>query len=149
MIKYVLKCATAHEFEAWFPSISEYDSQKEKGFVSCPYCGTHDVEKAIMAPSVKKPNPAAPINATLGNENLVPPELQKMFKGWRDHISKNYDYVGDKFADEARAIHDGDSDKRPIYGETTPAQARELIEEGVPIAPLPPMANPKGDKGVN
>lgn len=149
MIKYRLKCNDSHEFEAWFPSIKEFDNQKARGFVACPFCGTHDVEKAIMAPSVKKPNPAAPINATLGNENLVPPELQKMFKGWRDEIAKSYDYVGDKFADVARAIHNGETDERPIYGETSGKDAIALIEEGVAIAPLPPMANPKGVKDIN
>ena len=149
MIKYNLKCATAHEFEAWFPSIEDYDTQKERGLVSCPYCSTHDVEKAIMAPAIKKPTPEKPISVSLGNEQIIPEDLQKLFKGWREEVEKNFDYVGDKFADEARAIHNGESDERPIYGETSPKQAKELIEEGIPIAPLPPLANPKGDKGIN
>lgn len=150
MIKYQLNCQSGHEFEAWFPSIAGYDEQKQKGYVICPFCGTHDVDKAIMAPSIKKsaPKPNEAI-AAINAPELVPEPIREFMKNWREQIEKNYDYVGDSFANEARAIHDGESEARPIYGETTPKEARELIEEGIEIAPLPPMANPKGDKGVN
>lgn len=149
MIKYSLKCQKNHEFEAWFPSINDFDKQKASGYVECPYCGDKNIEKAIMAPNIKKTIPNAPILENTFNENLIPEKLQNFYKGWREHIAKNYDYVGDKFADEARAIHLGESDERPIYGNSTHEEVRELIEEGVPIAPIPPLANPKGDKDLN
>lgn len=143
MIKYGLKCKEKHEFEAWFPSINAYDEQKSRGLVICPFCATTQVEKAIMAPSIKKdvgtPEPQAKTSAP----ELAPEPLKELMKGWREHIAKNYDYVGDKFAEEAREIHEKGDKERLIYGETTPNEARELIEEGISIAPLPPMANPK------
>lgn len=150
MIKYSLICQTGHEFEAWFASIASFDEQKQNGWVVCPSCGTHDVDKAVMAPSIKKPVPQDGGSPTIANTpELLPEPLRQFINGWREHISKNYDYVGDNFAKEARAIHEGDSDPRSIYGETTIKEARDLVEDGIEIAPLPPMANPKGDKGIN
>lgn len=146
MIKYTLKCGETHEFEAWFPSMSAFDEQKARGLVICPYCGTHSVEKAIMAPSVRKneTSNATPQTVTSAPD-LVPEPIRELMKGWREHIAKNYDYVGDKFAEEAREIHETGDTERLIYGKATQNEARELIEEGINIAPLPPMANPKGN----
>lgn len=154
MIKYSLICECGYQSEAWFASIASYDEQKQKGLVECAVCGSKNVNKAIMAPAIKKRTDNAPpigaiADAGTNAESLVPEPIKEIMKGWREHISKNYDYVGDSFANEARAIHDGESEARPIYGETTPKEARELIEEGISITPLPPLANPKGDKGVN
>lgn len=149
MIKYKLNCQSKHEFEAWFPSINAFDEQKSTGLVECPFCGDKNIEKAIMAPNIKKPTPAAPNIDNMPNSPIISDDLKKLYKGWREHIAKNFDYVGDKFADEARAIHLGESEERPIYGNSTNEEVRELIEEGVPIAPIPPLANPKGDKDLN
>lgn len=147
MIKYKLKCAQNHEFEAWFPSIDAFDEQKANRLIICPYCATTQVEKAIMAPSIKK-DVETPEQTMTSAPELVPEPLKELMKGWREHIAKNYDYVGDKFAEEAREIHENGDKERLIYGETTPNEARELIEDGINIAPLPPMANPKAS-GLN
>ena len=139
MIKYALACgACAHEFEAWFASSNAYDDQSERGLVMCPSCGATDVSKQIMAPSVA------------GTKKTTPEEAFKAFAAKaRKHVADTHDYVGDSFADEARAMHYGDADTRPIWGKSTPKQAKELAEEGVPALPLPaPFAppEPKPDK---
>ena len=139
MIRYALACgACAHEFEAWFASSSAYDDQSERGLVTCPSCGAADVSKQIMAPSVA------------GTKKTTPEEAFKAFAAKaRKHVADTHDYVGEDFADEARAMHYGDTDTRPIWGKSTPKQAKELAEEGVPALPLPePFAppEPKPDK---
>lgn len=152
MIKYQLKCNSAHEFEAWFPSIDAYDEQKTRGLVSCPMCGTHDVDKAPMAPMVKKEAPPPPVDkmaVAATPDGLQPEAFERVLKNWREHIENNFDYVGDTFAREARAMHEGEVDERPIYGEVTSQEAKELVEDGISIAPIPPMANPKSIKNLN
>jgi hypothetical protein len=149
MIKYSLKCDKNHTFEAWFPSSGDYDSQKERGLLSCPYCESKNIEKAPMSPSIAKTTPKASDNIPVVSGNIIPPEMRKIYDDMRETIEKNFDYVGDSFASEARDIHDGIAPERMIYGETTPKEARELIEEGINIAPIPPLANPKKDKEIN
>lgn len=125
MIRYTLRCANAHEFESWFRSAEAFDALSAAGEVACPSCGVSDVGKAVMAPrvgSATKP-PAAP-----GPE--VPAKL-------RQAVEANAEYVGGNFAREARAIHGGESPERSIWGEARPEEARALVEDGVPIAPLP------------
>ncbi|MES1201844.1 MAG: DUF1178 family protein [Pseudomonadota bacterium] len=134
MIRYDLKCANGDEFEAWFGSIADYDSQVEKGQIECPVCGTAHVSKAPMAPAVHSAKARAQ-----REERAV---TMAMAAKVREHIKENFDYVGDKFADEARKMHDGESEERAIWGEATPEQARALAEEGVPVAPLPPELAP-------
>lgn len=157
MIKYALRCDNDHRWDAWFESIAGFDSQSARGLVECPFCGSIKVEKAPMAPAVAKgaaelpavPVATAPDSVAETPDLTLPEPVREFFAGWREHIARNYDYVGDSFAREARAIHEGDSEERLIYGQTTPAEARALIEDGIPVAPLPPLASPKGAKAVN
>lgn len=121
MIRYALKCREAHSFDSWFHSAGAFDSLRAAGQLSCPECGASEVEKAPMAPRV----------ATGGDEAEHP--LARL----RREIETKADYVGTRFASEARAIHEGDAPNRPIWGEARPAEARALIEDGIPAAPLP------------
>ena len=142
MIRYDLKCANGDEFDAWFGSIADYDAQAASGMIECPVCGTSHVEKAPMAPAVVTGR-----SKDAQSERAV---VMAMAAKVREHVEKNFDYVGDKFADEARKMHSGESDERAIWGEATPDQARELAEEGVPVAPLPPALAPRpSDKKIN
>jgi len=134
MIKYDLRCDNGDEFEAWFGSISDYDKQAEAGLVECPHCGSKHVEKAPMAPAVQTSRKKAE-----RSERAV---AMAMAAKVREHIKDNFDYVGDKFADEARKMHQGESEERAIWGEATPEQAQELADEGIPAAPLPPELAP-------
>ncbi len=134
MIRYDLRCANGDEFEAWFGSISDYDKQAEAGLVECPHCGSKHVEKAPMAPAV--------ISGRSKDAHGERAVAMAMAAKVREHIKDNFDYVGDKFADEARKMHSGEAEERAIYGEATPEQARELAEEGIPAAPLPPELSP-------
>ena len=141
MIRYDLKCDNGDEFEAWFGSIADYDKQAEAGLVECPHCGSKHVTKAPMAPAVQ----TARKNSERGERAVAMAMAAKV----REHIKDNFDYVGDKFADEARKMHSGESEERAIWGEATPEQARELAEEGIPAAPLPPVLAPVQPKKLN
>src|SRR5262245_48962346 len=134
MIRYDLKCANGDEFEAWFGSIADYDAQAANGQLLCPHCGTAHVEKAPMAPAVRTSEAKE-----AQKERAV---AMAMAAKVREHIKDNFDYVGDKFADEARKMHSGATEERAIYGEATPEEARELVEEGIPASPLPPELAP-------
>jgi hypothetical protein len=165
MIKYALRCEHGHEFESWFKNSAAFDNQKKRGLVACPGCGSAKVEKAIMAPRLarsegaeRQPRPSAPAPppASTGPASLpvpmpsVPPgkgtvaimspqerELRKKLKELRDHITKNADYVGQRFPEQARKIHYGEVEHRSIYGEASPEEAKELHEEGIEFHPLP------------
>ena len=159
MIRYSLRCERDHTFESWFQSSGAYDSQVRRKLVSCPVCGSAKIEKAIMAPRIvsKKgrerqetvpapaPTPAAPAEAasTQPTQSSTPlmmaqeRELRAKLKELRDHIVKNADNVGEKFPNEARKMHYGEIEHRPIYGEASPEEARALIDEGVEVSPLP------------
>ena len=158
MIRYALHCDHDHEFESWFQSSSAYDSQVKRKLVTCPICGSAKVEKAIMAPRIvgKKgrgraappPEPSAetttttPEAAPSGSTSLMMAqerELRTKLKELRDHIVKNADNVGERFANEARAMHYGDKEHRPIYGEASPDEAKSLIDEGIEVSPLPTL----------
>jgi hypothetical protein len=156
MIRYALACDQAHEFESWFPSSAAYDAQKSDGPVSCPVCGSAKVEKQIMAPALTRsdrrvaaaPAPESP-PAAPGEAPQAPPpqpvavfserdrELRAMFKAFREHVEKNAEHVGERFPNEARKMHYGEIEHRSIYGQASPAEARELIEEGIEIHPFP------------
>jgi hypothetical protein len=149
MIRYSLRCERDHAFESWFQSSAAYDSQVRRKLVTCPACGSAKVEKAIMAPRVigkKGREKAAPVIAAettpavsestslmLAQER----ELRAKLKELRDHIVKNADNVGERFPNEARKMHYGDIEHRPIYGEASPEEAKALIDEGVEVSPLP------------
>ncbi|NOJ46434.1 DUF1178 family protein [Bradyrhizobium archetypum] len=148
MIRYNLRCEKGHAFESWFQSSAAYESQEKRKLVSCPSCGSVKVERAIMAPQVvsKKgrevaaPAPAAADKAGSESTPLLMAqerELRAKLKELRDHIVKNADNVGERFPTEARKMHYGDIEHRPIYGEASPDEARSLLEEGVEVSPLP------------
>ncbi|WP_026942563.1 DUF1178 family protein [Hellea balneolensis] len=146
MIKYNLICRHDHEFEAWFSSSKDYDAQREKRLVQCPHCGSAKVEKAIMAPNVSTSRKKAAAQ-TKRKEALA--MMNAAAQTIRKEIEDKCDYVGEKFADEARAIHYGEKEERPIYGEASAKEAEELRDEGVGIAPLPDVLAPKPKKKVN
>ena len=133
MIRYALNCDHGHGFEAWFGSSSDYDDQAARGLVECPFCGSHAVEKAVMAPSVSGTKKSAAPDMAAKMQTLMMEAAREV----RAHVEANFDYVGDAFAREARDIHEGRSEKREIYGEATPAEVKKLNEDGVPVAPLP------------
>ncbi|TMJ83185.1 MAG: DUF1178 family protein [Alphaproteobacteria bacterium] len=150
MIRYALQCERGHAFESWFQNSSAYESQVKRKLVSCPACGTAKVEKAIMAPRIvgkkaaESPEnpPAAPadvVAAPASTPLLMAQEreLRAKLKELRDHIVKSADNVGERFPNEARKMHYGDIEHRPIYGEASPDEARALIDEGVEVTPLP------------
>jgi hypothetical protein len=149
MIRYNLRCERGHEFVSWFQSSGAYDSQARRKLVSCPACGSVKVDKAIMAPQIARkkghdapapPSGSAEVAETPSSMPLMlaqERELRSKLKELRDHIVKNADNVGEKFPNEARKMHYGDIEHRPIYGEASPAEARALIDEGVDVAPLP------------
>jgi hypothetical protein len=154
MIRYSLRCERDHSFESWFQNSSAFDAQVRRKLVACPVCGSAKVEKAIMAPQIvsKKgrdiaaptaaPEPAAPasdVTAPASTPLLMAQEreLRAKLKELRDHIVKNADNVGERFPNEARKMHYGDIEHRPIYGEASPDEARALIDEGVEVSPLP------------
>ena len=154
MIRYNLRCERGHAFESWFQSSSAYESQEKRKLITCPVCGSDKVERAIMAPRIvskkgRDKAASAPAKALPSTEVAAPApaatplmmaqerELRAKLKELRDHIVKNADNVGERFPNEARKMHYGDIEHRPIYGEASPDEARSLIEEGIEVSPLP------------
>ena len=140
MIRFSLKCDRDHGFESWFPSAAAFDSLKAAGHVACPVCGSAAVEKALMAPAVRPARKAAQGEAAPpARPGLREPanELEEALAALRRQVEENSEYVGMNFAAEARRIHAGDAPERAIHGEAKPDEARKLIEDGVPVAPLP------------
>lgn len=139
MIRYALACTDCdHAFEAWFGSSSAYDEQAKKGLITCPSCNGSEVEKQIMAPAVSGTKKSRQTMAQSPDKA----GMEAMIEAARTYVDQNFDYVGDGFADEARAIHYGETEARPIWGETTPEESAALKEEGVEAAPLPPAITP-------
>lgn len=140
MIRYDLVCTDGHEFDGWFSDSAAFDKQARKGLVACIHCGSTKVEKQLMAPGIaaksnRKSEAARPMLAA-----ALDPRQQKLMQLMREvrkAVEENSEYVGNRFADEARKIHYEEADKRGIYGETTAADAKALIEEGIDIHPLP------------
>jgi hypothetical protein len=153
MIHYNLRCERGHVFESWFQSSAAYESQEKRKLVNCPVCGSAKVERGIMAPRIvgkKGRDKAEPASVAASPTDTAAPaatptpllmaqerELRAKLKELRDHIVKNADNVGERFPNEARKMHYGDIEHRPIYGEASPDEARALIEEGVEVSPLP------------
>jgi hypothetical protein len=131
MIKYNLKCENNHNFDAWFSDSSNFEEQNKKNLILCPKCNSTKIEKNIMAPNIGSKKQSY-TNALKTEKNY-----EKIIKNVRKHVEKNFEYVGDKFADEARAIHYGEKEEREIYGETSVEEAVDLIEEGVNVSPIP------------
>lgn len=142
MIRYRLICKKQHEFDGWFRSSSDFDEQAEAGGVSCPVCGSSKVQKALMAPAIPKKGKS---KTSVPAPDEAAERVSMMVTKLRNHVEKNFDYVGDRFAEEARRIHYEETPRRDIYGETTLEEARELVEEGVEVAPLPGLNRPKAN----
>ncbi len=146
MIQYALKCADGHDFDSWFQSAEAFDKLAAAGLVQCAVCGGSKVEKAMMTPRVRPGRKAAkPAPEQMPDRPLSKPAsaAEQAIAELRRKIEESSDYVGMNFASEARAIHQGEAPERPIYGEAKMDEARALIEEGVPVAPLPFMPNRK------
>lgn len=142
MIKYALVCEHEHGFEGWFGASADYDDQLARGLLECPVCASKAVRKQIMAPAV------AGTKAQKSGADLKPGMREMVMEAMsqvRDHVEQNFDYVGDAFAREARAIHDGKAEARGIYGEASPTEVKKLVEDGVNVAPLPPAPPKKTD----
>ena len=149
MIKYSLICEKGHEFESWFADSAAFDKQVKRKLIACPHCGSAKVDKAIMAPrlasSRKRKAPAeAPVPVATAPEKapvaMISPQEQEFrvkLKELREHLTKNADNVGQKFPEEARKMHYGETEHRSIYGEASPEEARRLAEEGIEFHPLP------------
>ena len=155
MIRYSLVCGKGHEFEGWFGSSLDYDDQQEKGLLECPYCGSHEISKTLMAPSVatsrKREDHAAQLPAVA--EEAAAPSAPVQFSGMtaeqraivkqmrelKEKLLSQAENVGDKFSEEARKIHYGEAEQRGIYGKATLDEAAELAEEGIEFLPLPDL----------
>lgn len=127
MIRYALKCQEGHEFESWFQSASAFDVLAKAGHLSCAVCGAPDVQKTLMAPRV---------GADKERTAVADPRATAIAE-MRREVEANATYVGGKFAEKAREMHEGTSPETSIYGEANLAEARALIQEGVPVVPLP------------
>jgi hypothetical protein len=141
MIKYALACDQGHAFEGWFSSSGDYDDQAGRGLVDCPVCGSRRVDKQIMAPTVAGTKAQRAVEPSPPTQEVMMQALGQV----RRYVEDNFDDVGDAFAREARAIHEGDAENRGIYGQATPAEVRDLVEEGVQVAPLPPAPKAKSE----
>jgi hypothetical protein len=152
VIRYALTCDKGHTFESWFASSAAYDKQVKRSLVTCPVCDSSKVEKALMTPQLARTKkgaetPAAPVAAEPAAVPAAPApvamvspqelELRNKLKELREHLTRNADYVGQKFPEEARKMHYGETEHRSIYGEASPEQAKELHEEGIEFHPLP------------
>lgn len=138
MIQYSLVCQDDHKFDAWFRNADAYDTQSRQGIVTCPMCGTAEVHKALMAPAVARKRAdkdTDKVAVAIGHPQQA--ELRAAMKALRDKVVAEADYVGEKFASEARKIHDQEADARGIYGEATQDEVASLIEEGIDFMPLP------------
>ena len=154
MIHYDLRCTAGHEFDGWFKDSAAFDKQAKAGFVQCPVCGSTDIAKQLMAPAIPKkgrtrvkeeapapmpapapgPTPGVPSQATAGP---VPAQVVALLQRMRAEVEKHCDYVGNEFAEEARKLARGESERRGIYGQASDSEAEALREEGIDIARIP------------
>ncbi len=132
MICYQLVCKKNHAFEGWFRDSAAYDKQAKKGLLVCPTCNSKSVQKAPMAPAVSK-------KGELAEAARQAQAMREWVTRVRKHVEANAEYVGEKFPEVARAIHYGDAEERQVYGEASLDDARELVEEGIPVAPIPSL----------
>jgi hypothetical protein len=151
MIHYQLRCGSDHGFDGWFKDSGTFEKQAKMGLIECPECGATNVERALMAPALAKrdslparvtePEPRTEILPPQRHEKAaairLPAQMLAALQKIRAEVEKNCDYVGPAFADEARKMHRGEAEHRPIYGETTPDQAESLAEEGIEVAKIP------------
>lgn len=140
MIRYDLTCGQGHAFDGWFRDSVAFDEQSAQGLVSCAVCGSADVSKQLMAPGIpaksnRRSEVAQPVVSAPADPRLA--QMMQMMRDMRKHVEANADYVGGRFAEEARKIHYAEAEQRGIYGEATADDARALIEEGIEVHPLP------------
>ncbi len=133
MMVFDLICTNKHTFEAWFKDSKAFDGLRRKGQVECPTCGSDEVEKALMAPNIS----TSKKQAKAARESAAAAQAAQMLVKMKKHVEENCDYVGAEFAEEARKIHYGETEKRDIYGEATKTEAKELSEEGVDFTSIP------------
>lgn len=146
MIRYALVCEGEHGFEAWFSSSTDYDDQSARGLVECPWCGSRQVRKQVMAPAVTGTKAQKVADSEPAEMQAV---MMEALGRLRRHVEENFENVGDRFADEARAIHTGEALDRAIYGRASPEQIRDLAEEGIKVGPLPAGAVPAPKDKLN
>lgn len=154
MIVFDLKCRKDHVFEGWFADSAAFEAQVKAGEVACPVCGDKKVAKALMAPNVATRSsaakaaelsaPAPEKMLTLAQQKEQAGQVLAMMRAVKEHVEKNFEHVGPRFADEARKIHYGETDKRNIYGQATREQAEELVEEGIEVGQIPDLPNLDG-----
>lgn len=137
MIKFNLICDKQHDFEAWFSSSSDFDDQKFAGFVNCPLCGSSEVEKALMIPAVATSRAKEKKQQIM--KNAAQQEAMKTIQKMVTEVKENSENVGDKFPEEARKMHYGESDNRGIYGKASQDEVRDLVDEGITVTPLPDL----------
>ena len=136
MILFDLDCENKHQFEAWFPSSIQYDEQRKKKLINCPFCNSSNIKKALMAPNLNVISKGKDSkDVILQNKNKK--SLEVNIKKIKKLIEKNTEDVGKNFAEEARKIHYGEKDSRSIRGETTKKEAKDLLEEGIPCVGMP------------
>lgn len=140
MIRYDLQCEKGHEFDGWFSNSDAYDKQVARHLVECVVCGSVKIEKQIMAPGIpaksnRKSEVARPMATTPADPRAQ--AMLQMMREYRAHVEKTAENVGDNFAEEARKIHYNETTPRGIFGQATPVEAAELIEEGIEVHPLP------------
>jgi hypothetical protein len=133
MILFKLRCSAGHEFEAWFRDGATYDRQARRSEIACPDCGDSAIDKAPMAPRLGRSSHGA----SEGKAPPSPAQLRRMLQEVRRHVEANCDYVGDRFAAEARRIHNGEADPRGIYGEASEDESRALADDGIDVARIP------------
>lgn len=136
MIQYSLSCQNGHSFDAWFASAAAYDTQQARGLVSCAVCGVTDVSKALMAPAVARTDKG---KVSLSAAHPEAAKFREILRAYRQQVVSEADYVGDRFADEARKIHFEEVEARGIYGEATRDEVAALAEEGIEFMPLPDL----------
>ncbi len=143
MIKYSLICEKDHDFEAWFGSSDDYEKQCKRGFLECPSCGSKKISKALMAPGVAGTKKSSEDQSIANVASQMPEEVVTKIREIKNHIEQNSENVGDKFPEEARKIHYGESEARGIYGKASIKEASELAEEGVGVVPIPELPEDK------
>jgi hypothetical protein len=134
LIRFSLHCDHAHDFEGWFRSNDDFETQRKRGFVSCPECGSQKVEKALMAPAVSTSRKQEKVALAMGEQQR---KMMAALKDLSEKVRENAENVGDKFAEEARKIHFGETEARGIYGAATLDEAKGLAEDGIEFMPLP------------
>ena len=139
MIRYDLVCNKGHEFDGWFSNSDAYDQQAKRGLVSCTQCGTTKIQKQLMAPGIPTKSNRKSVSQTMTAGPVDPryAEMVRLMREYKKHVESTSENVGDNFAEEARKMHFNEKEKRGIYGQASPEEAVELLEEGIDIQPLP------------